>query len=55
MLLAKNALSILLASYYLWQAPVDVSQTGASVEVGLALVVLIMIARCTSATTIREL
>lgn len=38
--------------YYLWQVPIDISPTGVSVMPGLALVVLVTIAGCTSATTV---
>ena len=43
-----------LGLYGLWQAPTDISLTGANVVAELALVVLIMIARSTSATIITE-
>lgn len=55
MLLVQNAWGIHLGPYYLCQAPTDISLTKCSVAAGLTLVILIMIASCTSATTIREI
>lgn len=43
-----------LGSYYLWGAPIDIPLTEARAVAGSALVVFIMIVRCTSEATIRE-
>lgn len=53
-LLAENTCGTHVGPYYLWQVPTDISPFGANAVAGSGLVVLIMNARCTSATTIRE-